>query len=49
MRLKQFFELVDIQARMSLKAEASKLYLSYLWWILEPILYVLVFYFVFDV
>ncbi|WP_339898707.1 ABC transporter permease [uncultured Gilvimarinus sp.] len=49
MRLRQFFELVDVQARMSLKAEASKLYLSYLWWVLEPILYVLVFYFVFDV
>ncbi|GGX60172.1 ABC transporter permease [Saccharospirillum salsuginis] len=45
----QFISLVDTQARMALKAEASKLYLSYLWWVLEPILFVLVFYFVFEV
>lgn len=44
-----FFSLVNVQARFSLKAEASVLYLSYLWWILEPILFVLVFYFVFEV
>ncbi|MGD8177144.1 ABC transporter permease [Marinimicrobium sp. ARAG 43.8] len=34
---------------MSLKSEAAKLYLSYLWWIIEPVLYVLTFYFVFEV
>lgn len=34
---------------MSLKAEASKLYLSFLWWIIEPMLFVLAFYFVFSV
>lgn len=34
---------------MNLKAEASKLYLSYLWWIIEPILFALTFYFVFEV
>lgn len=33
---------------MSLKAEASKLYLSYLWWVIEPVLFVLLFYFVFE-
>jgi lipopolysaccharide transport system permease protein len=47
-KIRQFIELVDIQARMSLKAEASRLYLSYLWWILEPLLFVLVFYLVFE-
>ena len=45
----QFFSLVDTQARMALKAEASKLYLSYLWWVLEPMLFVQVFYLVFEV
>jgi lipopolysaccharide transport system permease protein len=45
----RFFELVDLQARMALKSEASRLFLSYAWWIIEPILFVLVFYFVFAV
>lgn len=44
-----WLQLIDLQARMSLKAEASKFYLSYLWWVLEPILFVLVFYLVFKV
>lgn len=44
-----FIILVDTQAKMSLKAEASRLYLSFLWWIFEPILFVLAFYFVFGV
>lgn len=34
---------------MALKSEASRLFLSYAWWIIEPILFVLVFYFVFAV
>ena len=46
---RRFFELVDLQARMALKSEASRLFLSYAWWIIEPILFVLVFYFVFAV
>jgi len=46
---KQLFELVDLQARMALKSEASRLFLSYAWWIIEPVLFVLVFYFVFAV
>ena len=36
-------------ARMSLKADAARFYLGYLWWIIEPLLYVAVFYVVFDV
>jgi lipopolysaccharide transport system permease protein len=47
--LTTFFALTDTIARFDLKAEASKLYLSYLWWIVEPLLYVLVFYVVFGV
>src|SRR5690625_4912587 len=45
----QFISLLDVKARMGLKSEASKLYLSYLWWVLEPILWALAFYFVFEV
>lgn len=48
LKILDFFILVDTKAKMSLKAETSKLYLSFLWWILEPILFVLVFYFVFS-
>lgn len=44
----QFISLLDLKARMSLKSEASKLYLSYLWWVIEPALWVLTFYFVFT-
>lgn len=49
MNVFRFFVLVDLQARMLLKAEASRLYLSYLWWVLEPLLFVMIFYLVFEV
>lgn len=49
MKILDFIILVDTKAKMSLKAEASKLYLSFLWWIIEPMLFVLAFYFVFAV
>jgi lipopolysaccharide transport system permease protein len=48
-KILDFIILVDTKAKMSLKAEASKLYFSFLWWIIEPILFVLAFYFVFAV
>lgn len=34
---------------MALRSEASKTFLSYLWWVIEPILYVFIFYLVFEV
>jgi len=49
MSLAHTLSLIDIQARMSLKCEASRYFLGYLWWLLEPILYVMVFYLVFGV
>ncbi|WP_024460084.1 ABC transporter permease [Marinimicrobium sp. LS-A18] len=48
MKISNFLALVDVKARMSLKSDASKLYLSYLWWLLEPVLWVLMFYLVFT-
>lgn len=45
----QALELVNTQSRMSLKADASKFYLGYLWWVIEPLLYVIVFYLVFEI
>lgn len=49
MKVLNFIALVDTKAKLSLKAEASKLYLSFFWWILEPLLYAAAFYFVFSV
>lgn len=48
MPLTRYWILVDHMARMSLKAGASRYFLGYLWWILEPILFVAVFYVVFE-
>jgi homopolymeric O-antigen transport system permease protein len=49
MTLSQYLSIVDIQARMALKSDASNYFMGYLWWILEPLLYVAVFYLVFDI
>jgi lipopolysaccharide transport system permease protein len=49
MSLAQYFRLLDIQARLALKADASRYFLGYIWWLLEPMLYVAVFYLVFNV
>lgn len=45
----QYLSLVNIQALMALRADASRFYLGYLWWLLEPLLWVAVFYLVFNV
>ena len=47
MPLLQYIRLIDIMARMSLRADASRFFLGYVWWILEPLLWVGVFYVVF--
>lgn len=46
--LKQYFSLVDTIARLSLKAEARRYYFGFWWWVIEPLLYVAVFYIVFE-
>ena len=46
--IKQIIEIIDLQARMQLKAQVNKLFLSYFWWFLEPLLFVALFYFVFG-
>ncbi|WP_435219055.1 ABC transporter permease [Luminiphilus sp. nBUS_07] len=48
MTLKQYFILVDTIARLSLKAEARRYYFGFWWWVIEPLLYVAVFYIVFE-
>lgn len=44
-----FTDLVWTKARLNLKSEANKNSLRYLWWVLDPILYMTVFYIVFGV
>lgn len=44
-----FIDLVWTKARLNLKSEANKNYLRYLWWVIDPVLYMLVFYTVFGI
>lgn len=46
---KRMLELVWVKATMNLKSEASVNYLSYVWWIVEPLLHMSVYYLVFSV
>lgn len=43
-----YIKLANLQARMKLKSQSNKLTLSYLWWVVEPLLFVLLFYVVFE-
>jgi lipopolysaccharide transport system permease protein len=47
MPLLHYLRLIDIMARMGLRADATRFFLGYIWWILEPLLWVGIFYFVF--
>jgi len=42
-------ELIITYALLKLKSEVKLLYLSYLWWLIEPVLYIAAFYFVFEI
>ncbi len=41
-------ELIWTKSRLNLKSEASQNYLRYVWWVLDPLLYMVVFYVVFG-
>jgi lipopolysaccharide transport system permease protein len=45
----QYLRLADTMARMALRADAARYFLGYIWWVLEPLLWVGVFYLVFVV
>ena len=44
----QYLKLIDTLARFHLRGEARQFYLGYFWWLLEPALYIAVFYIVFQ-
>lgn len=46
---RQFFDLVAVKTKFNLQAEARQSYLNYIWWLLEPALFVALFYVVFGV
>ncbi|TMW13797.1 tetratricopeptide repeat protein [Alloalcanivorax gelatiniphagus] len=45
---RNFVDLVWTKARLNLKAEANRNHLRYLWWVIDPLLYMAVFYVVFG-
>lgn len=45
--LAQFLELIWVNARLNLRSETHRNYLSYGWWVLEPLLHMVVYYVVF--
>ena len=49
MRWRCFFDLLLFQAKANLKAEISRLYLNYVWWVIEPCATMVIYYFVFGV
>lgn len=49
MKYTHFWQLVFVKVQLNLKSEASKSYLSYVWWVLEPALFVGVFFLVFGI
>lgn len=46
--MRHYFELVWYKAYADLRTEAARAYLGMLWWVLEPLLYMVVFYMVFG-
>ena len=48
MKVTPIIELIFYKSYAELKAEAARLYLSFFWWILEPIIYMFTFYIVFE-
>lgn len=45
---RHYIQLIAIKVSANLQAEVSRHYLSYLWWILEPLMHMLIFYIVFG-
>lgn len=49
MRARNFFDLLIYKTRANLRTEVSRYYLNYLWWVIEPILLMGVFYVIFGI
>lgn len=49
MRFSNFINLLLVKVQANLRNEVSRYYLNYLWWVIEPILTMMVFYVVFSI
>lgn len=47
-KVRHYIELVFFKAYAELRAEATRLYMGFLWWFVEPVLYLGVFYLIFE-
>ena len=45
----QYIELLRYRALAELRRDSSGMYLGMIWWVLEPVLYMLVFYIIFGI
>lgn len=48
MSLKQYFEIIFVRTQASIKSEARTTTIGYLWWILDPLMFIAVYYVVFG-
>jgi len=48
MTIGQFYRLANGMARMALKADSAQYHLGYIWWVLQPLIFVGIFYLVFE-
>lgn len=48
MTLRQYFEILMVQTGASIKAEAKRTSIGYLWWILDPLMFIAIYYVVFG-
>lgn len=49
MNTKQYIDLIIVKVKLNLRSEASRSYLSYAWWLLEPLMHMIVYYMIFGV
>lgn len=47
--IKHYFDLICYRSYIDLKSETAQSYLGFVWWILEPLLYLAAFYLIFEV
>ena len=48
MNLKQYLAIIVFKTKAELKSESQRTYLGFLWWIFEPLMYLVIFYVVFT-
>ena len=47
--MKKFYKYIGFSAKSSLKSEVAGSYLGWLWWVLEPVLFTIVYWFIYTI